>query len=447
MIKPILKKIGSISCFILQVHSQEREIKEKDRYIKVLEDKLHILSKARSDLNPENDDKENINNSQRVQELEQHCLLLQQQVHEMETFLADYGMVWVGEQDDENVEVYIPCEDCTIQGKEREHGTQTLLDTSEENTFKIDFNLIMQNIHDLNLIAGEGEARVYHTADGARLKRPEPVPLAFYANGMIMFDGPFRPYTDPATVQCLQDILDGFFPSELQSRYPDGVPFSVRDMRFVFFQPKRATDVFSGVGQILGGEEQQLSRLVPSDSQNVSQYCHDETQSKNSSVTSKLPGREMTVAEFLSKLPKSVVKGGKVIDIRNSVGNTLTGESSSFPSAERPQITVVETSVTKSIQRTLAESKRERPKTPRDVTTLRIKSESGNNTYIVKMRFNETVGDLRKYLNQHRDGESSEYEISSTYPRKQLVDDNASMQECGLVPNGVLYLRAVKKSN
>jgi len=28
--------------------------------------------------------------------------------------------------------------------------------------------------------------------------------------------------------QCMQDLMDGFFPSELQSRYPDGVPFEVQ---------------------------------------------------------------------------------------------------------------------------------------------------------------------------------------------------------------------------
>lgn len=32
----------------------------------------------------------------------------------------------------------------------------------------------------------------------------------------------------------------------------------------------------------------------------------------------------MTVGQFLQKLPKSVVKDGKVIDIRNSVGENLT---------------------------------------------------------------------------------------------------------------------------
>lgn len=42
-----------------------------------------------------------------------------------------------------------------------------------------------------------------------------------------MFNGPFRPYTDATTQRCIKDFMDGYFPSELQSRYPEGIPFKV----------------------------------------------------------------------------------------------------------------------------------------------------------------------------------------------------------------------------
>ena len=38
----------------------------------------------------------------------------------------------------------------------------------------------------------------------------------------------------------------------------------------------------------------------------------------------------------------------------------------------------------------------------RDITTLRVKSEAGDHTYILKMKFLETVGDLRKYIEMQR---------------------------------------------
>lgn len=52
--------------------------------------------------------------------------------------------------------------------------------------------------------------------------------LKFYKNGMIVQDGPLRSYEDPATTSFLKDILDGYFPSELQEAYPEGVPFKVK---------------------------------------------------------------------------------------------------------------------------------------------------------------------------------------------------------------------------
>ncbi|NWT00541.1 UBX11 protein, partial [Mionectes macconnelli] len=87
----------------------------------------------------------------------------------------------------------------------------------------IDFDLILESVKYLNLLAGEGSSQIKHTLRGARLKQPEPVPLTLYQNGIVMCNGAFRPYQDPSTQQCLQDIMDGYFPSELQQRYPDGI--------------------------------------------------------------------------------------------------------------------------------------------------------------------------------------------------------------------------------
>ncbi|NXL37886.1 UBX11 protein, partial [Glaucidium brasilianum] len=87
----------------------------------------------------------------------------------------------------------------------------------------IDFDLILEKVKDLNVLAGEGISQIEHTPGGARLRQPEPLPLTLYQNGMVMGNGPFRPYEEPPAQQCLQDIVDGYFPSELQLHYPDGV--------------------------------------------------------------------------------------------------------------------------------------------------------------------------------------------------------------------------------
>uniref|UniRef100_K1PPL8 UBX domain-containing protein 11 n=1 Tax=Magallana gigas TaxID=29159 RepID=K1PPL8_MAGGI len=56
-----------------KVQSQSKELTEKDKKIKILEDKVNIMKKAQGDLSPGES-----------RELEKKCLLLQQHVHEME---------------------------------------------------------------------------------------------------------------------------------------------------------------------------------------------------------------------------------------------------------------------------------------------------------------------------------------------------------------------------
>lgn len=40
--------------------------------------------------------------------------------------------------------------------------------------------------------------------------------------------------------------------------------------------------------------------------------------------------------------------------------------------------------------------------TSANLVTLKIKSEDGNHTFILKMGFSETIGQLRRYLDKHR---------------------------------------------
>lgn len=132
-----------------------------------------------------------------------------------------------------------------------------------------------------------------------------------------MFQGPFRPFSNPLTRQCIQDLTDGYFPSELQSRYPDGVPFQLTDCRDVTFKSREYSDIFPGSGHQLGGEKGP-SKLLPSgiELRQGSVGCHKKE-------TSVLPGPKISVENFLSRLPASVVKGGRVLDVRAGVAEAI----------------------------------------------------------------------------------------------------------------------------
>lgn len=93
-----------------------------------------------------------------------------------------------------------------------------------------------------------------------------------------MFKGPFRPYSHPATQQLLTDLADGYFPTELQPLYPDGVPIDCIDQRDRLYSDEVR-------GEVLGSRE--------------------------------------STSSFLGRLPVTVLRAGKVIDIRASVAQTL----------------------------------------------------------------------------------------------------------------------------
>ena len=143
------------------------------------------------------------------------------------------------------------------------------------------------------------------------------IPLTLYKNGIVMFQGPFRPFTDPITRQCVQDLMDGYYPSELQTRFPDGVPFQLNDCHDVTFKQREYADIFPGSGRQLGGMKGP-SKLLP-----CGQQLRQSEVTSKEKVTSVLPGPKVSMENFLSKLPASVVKGGRVVDVRAGVADVL----------------------------------------------------------------------------------------------------------------------------
>lgn len=99
-----------------------------------------------------------------------------------------------------------------------------------------------------------------------------------------------------------------------------------------------------------------------------------------------------------------------------------------------------------------------------DIITLKVRSEDGDHTFILKMYFSETIGQLRQYVDKHRYGHAllhltvsctrwassrllhyrggglPNYDIISMYPRRRYDDDRQTLQSCGLTTNTTLRL-------
>ena len=132
-----------------------------------------------------------------------------------------------------------------------------------------------------------------------------------YSNGLLLFDGPFRPYSDPATCRCVHDLMDGYFPAELQARYPGGMVLALTDRRNVSFRQRQSGDAFPGAGKSVGGAK------------GPSRLTSDLPGPHVPMETSDLPGPRVSMETFLSRLPCSVVRGGRVVDVRADVARML----------------------------------------------------------------------------------------------------------------------------
>ncbi|XP_070822625.1 UBX domain-containing protein 11 [Chaetodon trifascialis] len=370
------------------VRSQAREIESKDKAISALEDKLRPLTEsASSDLSGRGD-------------LERRCQRLQNQVCEMESFLSDYGLIWVGDGE---------------SGESEPHDAERGLrqpGTSAARSFQMNFDLVLQRIRELNVLAGDGECFVRSTVTGAQLAKKHPIQLSLYSNGIVMFDGPFRSYQEHSTQQCMQDLMDGYFPSELQDRFPDGVPFEVHDRRGEEFIVRLPWNKFPGEGRSVRGEK--------------------------AGVNIQLPGTKPSADQFLNRLPKAVVKAGRVIDIRDSLRAALQGSSGVQSSNS---LILIDTPALQALKERLQTFSPDRPASAQDVITLKVKSEDGSHTFILKMCSSETIGHMRQYLDKHRGRGLPGYDIISAYPQCCYDDSCQTLQSCGLTTNATLLLR------
>uniref|UniRef100_A0A8C4T282 UBX domain-containing protein 11 n=1 Tax=Erpetoichthys calabaricus TaxID=27687 RepID=A0A8C4T282_ERPCA len=269
--------------------------------------------------------------------------------------------------------------------------------------FHMNYDLVMENVKDLNVLAGEEEAQIEHVTGGARLTRPKPIPLTLYKNGILMFNGPFRSYEDSSTQQCMQDLMDGYFPSELQRRFPDGVPIK-QNNRWI---------EFPGIGHTIGSKTDPVLK------------------------ESAIPGPKLSMEQFLKKLPKTIIKEGKVIDIRGSVQQNL--QLHKLVLSAVPNYLNNDLSNFILILNRLQIDESSRVPSAKDISTLRIKSEDGEKTFIVKMYFSETIGHLLGRVALERC-----YDIISLFPQRVYSDESKTLQESGLVPNASLLLRPTK---
>ncbi|CAF1220465.1 unnamed protein product [Adineta ricciae] len=399
------------------------EVKDKTQRIAVLEEKNRLYEKALQNQS---------NESYKIEILEKKCARLQSIIDRMEDLLIERGLEVVGELNEpDNVNILTFDEADRIEQQQQQQQTITSSAAStwrpEESVpsiMPINYSSLLENIRELNILAGESEMHFEpHNSNCQRhistLKRTEPIQLTLYANGIFLFNGPFRPFTDPSTQQFLRDILDGFFPSELQKRFPNGVPFHVSDRREVYFTDDRKQKAFHGEGYVLHD-----SRVVHSNQ--TTDHLPPIPHGAKTESNDQRP--KVHVQQFLNRLPKTVIKNGQVIDIRQNIEQQLTGKQESTIRCESA----------------ISEHKHGADDHI-SVSTLRIRSHDGQQTYVIKMKVTSTIKDVKQVIAKKKKL-TFDFDLFAMGTKLFFTDENATLEQCDLVPNATLGIREIKQN-
>lgn len=298
---------------------------------------------------------------------------LQQQILEMEQFLADYGLAWVGNRSE-------------VQDS---HSSQT----------ELNYELFLERIAELNSLVLSEPAQVVTSTDGNRVRarlahadqRYEHIPVTIYKNGLMIKRGPFRELGSDSYNSFVGDVLDGYFPSEFRGDNPDGVILKVTDRRTETFQMNTSSD--------------------------------DHT---------------LSSAQFLNRLPKTVLKDGNIIPVRDDIADRFGFKASPHDSAGMAGKKVI--CLRTNVQETI-ENGGELVDT---VATVQIKWAigTGSVTYILKVYASNMIADLRHELYKEKGKEVESIRFRASHPPR-FLEDCFTILECGLVPNGTIHVEKV----
>lgn len=274
--------------------------------------------------------------SQKVKLLEENRELrevnaeLEDQLVEMEKFLADYGLVWVGSEGGggkgggsaDAKDVQTEKQVYKLGGKDSEVLLSSAGDAAircNESESKellesanvpegVDYALFAKKVAELNDIIYSEPAQIKKEKFNdkqARLMQPseyyDSVPVTFYIDGILVKRGPFRANGSAGYNSFVKDVIEGYFPTDFREEYPDGVILSLKDRHLERYNPGGSEASRNVVNAGGGGLARGGSNLL------------------GSSVS-------MDKDMLLSRLPVSNVSAaGDVHEVRGSIQRMLSG--------------------------------------------------------------------------------------------------------------------------
>jgi hypothetical protein len=381
--------------------------------------------------------------------LRNQCRRAWRVVEQLRGFLAEYGLVWVGEAAREGeagegqaagqeleleagqerpvalarLQVQQPAEQQAASSSSSSSSNSSSSPAAAAGRLPFDLERLRRQLLELSALAGGGASRLVPLhGPPARpgsppgpyaLQRAPEVRLWVFADGLQLHSCPPQPYSSPAAQAVIADILEGYYPAALRADFPDGVAIQLVDRTS---EPMAAAG--SG-GAAAGG-----------------------------------PPGPLPPQQLLQRLPAAVIRGGRVVSVRAGVAELLSGPAGAAPGAGRREVLACgggggggEGGGSEAGGEGGAGG-----------ASLQVKDEAGAHTYVLAMRGSDTIGELRRRLDAHRAAAAASagggggapgrpgYEIRSAFPARVYGDDSVTLQQAGLVPSATLFLRAVAAS-
>jgi len=162
----------------------------------------------------------------------------------------------------------------------------------------------------------------------------------------------------------------------------------------------------------------------------------DPTNNNNNSTTNKTNNNSSSSSSnnnttSPNKNNANISNNNNTTDNKNSTNNKLNTNNSSPTKQQQQQGGAIFSSEDRTTITT----------TPRTITTLKVKTNSGD-TIIVKLKFDDTIATLRKYIDQYNK-DHSVYELRTTFPNTVYSDTTVTLRAAGLVPNATLYVKPI----
>lgn len=398
--------------------------------------------------------------TEEVQKLRDECDHYKQQAEDMTKFLADYGLTWVGEGDSDEGdgaassrlpasagEVMVvspkgsgfPSAESSPEHVQFGSGNGQRLDgvTVAESLCRppppdgisIDIQVMESRMASLNTMVEKGAARIVSNCVGgavhARLLADDtpPLPLTFFRDGVKLGDHAFQPYDTRSAQHLIRDILDGYFPYALKDEHPDGVGMKVVDRTGHAFQTWLHMHADDDMELLDGGD-----RLALAAGRVLRKPCPAKSAGSGGGQC------DANAERFLAKLPKTVIRNGKITEVRAPIAQQLGRGSAGArgvsapapaPAADRQQSEVSLLDATRDAAAPCAR--------------LQVKLESGQRVVLV-MEPAHSVGALEDALDRWREGHGMASVAASgkccslrtAFPPKTYTDKAQSLQDAGL---------------